>query len=182
MNLEHVRVRAYFHFENRTGRTWMNSEENWLQAEEEESLLQIVSQLQPYVCALLCHRGDPDDPSGVFTGGSATFIDTGSAKFLLTAEHVTRELFGTGTRALLAAGNGTTPLDISHLRLGVSADPKTDIATVRLPDNFDLSPLQRKFCRLASWPPERARKGEVAAFLGYPGLHRRPEDTGLRLW
>src|SRR5690606_33265088 len=141
------------------------SESNWLQAEVEERLLEMVSRLQPYVCALLCHRGDPHDPAGVFAGGSATFIDTGVAKFLLTAEHVTRELFSPGTRALLVAGNGTTPLDISHLVDAVSADRGSDIATIQLPDDFDLEPLQRRFCRIDPWPAPRARKGEVAAFL-----------------
>jgi hypothetical protein len=31
-----IRVRAYFHFENRTGRNWADPVSNWLQAEQEE--------------------------------------------------------------------------------------------------------------------------------------------------
>jgi hypothetical protein len=36
MNEQDIRVRAYFHFENRTGRAWADPISNWVQAEEEE--------------------------------------------------------------------------------------------------------------------------------------------------
>jgi hypothetical protein len=39
LNENRIRVRAYFHFENRTGWNWRDSVSNWLQAEQDEQSL-----------------------------------------------------------------------------------------------------------------------------------------------
>jgi hypothetical protein len=36
VNENDIRTRAYFHFENRTGKRWQDPDANWSQAEEEE--------------------------------------------------------------------------------------------------------------------------------------------------
>lgn len=178
---QRVRERAYFHFENQTGANWSSPDCNWLEAEAEEAALELAKLIQPYVCALLCHRGDPSDPSGVFAGGTGTFIDTGRARFILTAEHVVKELFSEGTRAILTAGNEVTPLDISDWASRVSSDAEYDLATIGLPDDFDPACFGRQYHRPFEWHAPRATKGEVAVFLGYPGLHRQIVEKGLKL-
>jgi hypothetical protein len=182
MDPERIRVRAHFHYENGTGSNPKDELSNWLQAEGEERLLEVAKLVQPHVCALLCLLLGRDDPAGIVAGGSATFVDTGSARLIVTAEHVAEAIFAPGMRAILAAGNGTTPIDISHLRDRVASDRDADVAAICLPDDFDVTPLQRRFLRVSAWPPARARKGDLAFFLGYPGLHREVVPGGLRLF
>lgn len=45
MTEDRIRVRAYFHFENRTGRNWADPVSNWVQAEEEEQAAEFFEQL-----------------------------------------------------------------------------------------------------------------------------------------
>src|SRR5262249_27839033 len=47
---------------------------------------------------------------------------------------------------------------------------------------FDPSLIQRRFLQMDSWPPPRVTKGEVAFFLGYPGLHRKVGPGQVRLF
>lgn len=178
---EKVRTRAYFHHLNGTGCSRDDAVANWLQAEYEQRLFEVALRIQPYVCALLCADENHRGPEGILTGGTGTFIATTEGRFILTAEHVTTALFRPGIRALMTVGNGKSPTDISHLRDRVSADVTADIAAISLPEDFDIDSAERRFCRVPEWPTPRAAKGEVAFFLGYPGLHRRIEDGGVHL-
>jgi hypothetical protein len=45
MDENRIRVRAYFHFENRTGKHWQDPVSNWLQAEQEEQALMFFVEL-----------------------------------------------------------------------------------------------------------------------------------------
>jgi hypothetical protein len=45
MDNNRIRCRAYFHFENRTGKLWQDSLSNWLQAEQEERALLFFEEL-----------------------------------------------------------------------------------------------------------------------------------------
>lgn len=46
MTEDRIRVRAYFHFENRTGRDWADPVSNWLQAAEEEQADEFFDELR----------------------------------------------------------------------------------------------------------------------------------------
>ena len=181
MNEVQIRVRAYFHFVNKTGWHWQDPVSNWVQAELEEKLLAVTPYLMPYVCAILGLQSGRTDPHGIVAGGSGTFFRTRRAQFLVTAQHVVDGLFRDGVHALLVAGNGTQPIDISHLRDRIYVDRSADIATIALPDDIDISTIQRSFVEMKSWPPLRALKGEIAYFLGYPGLHRKPGLNSVKL-
>jgi hypothetical protein len=45
MDEDRIRVRAYFHFENRTGRNWADPVSNWLQAAEQERAIEFFDEL-----------------------------------------------------------------------------------------------------------------------------------------
>ena len=45
MDEDRIRVRAYFHFEDQTGRNWAYPVSNWLQAAEEERAIEFFDEL-----------------------------------------------------------------------------------------------------------------------------------------
>lgn len=172
-----IRTRAYFLWENRTGRTWWNDFDNWIQAEYEEDLLSIADMMKPFVASVLIVPEHSPYPNSIEAGGSAGLIFTGEKRLLITAKHVTDAAFRKGKLALLAAGNGCSPIDISSWQI-IDQHDYLDVAVIDVPSEFDPTSIQRAFCGIGTWPPPRANRDDIAGFLGYAGKDRRLLDDG----
>ena len=110
---------------------------------------------------------------GCITGGTAFFIGSGQQRFLVTAEHVIREikkLRGERDIVVLLCGVNSPPTEISSWPIH-SYDEFVDICTIRVPDEFDLNNIEKKFF---PFPDEfvEVEKGDNVLMLGYPAAHR----------
>ena len=79
----------------------------------------------------------------------------------------------------ILAGHNAPPIDISSWKI-IDSDRDIDIVTIAIPENFDPKTINKSFCRPQSWPPKRVARGEVALFVGMPGIHRKIISGGIR--
>jgi hypothetical protein len=112
-------------------------------------------------------------PAGILAGGTGALIETPARRFILTAAHVVRALGGNRVTALLSGGGGSNPVDISAWRQ-IAIDDDLDIGTIAIPPEFDPTPLGKTFyAPKPAWALANAVRGDVAFFVGFPGLHRQ---------
>ncbi|WP_441286475.1 hypothetical protein ACSRUE_29410 [Sorangium sp. KYC3313] len=142
-------------------------------------MLDIAQALLPNVVAVQVLSAANPTPTGVVAGGTGCLVNLGERPFVLTARHVAVAWDRQGRDGQLGILGGMgTPLDITAWQI-IDEDEALDLATIASPRSFDARDIGKTFYRPESWPPVRARRGEVAAFVGYPGLHRQPSARGL---
>lgn len=106
-------------------------------------------------------------------GGTCFFVKSEYGFFLITAEHVYREVAGCGDDKipLVLAPNGALPVDISGWQL-VSSCSFLDIAVVKIPEDFELKSIEKDAFTYRSSPDTRVVAQESVFFVGFPGEHR----------
>ncbi|MGC9258686.1 MAG: hypothetical protein ACP5I8_01220 [Phycisphaerae bacterium] len=152
--------------------------------ELKDRLEKITPRLLPHVGMLLLLPSSGAPPSDVICNGTASFIDTGTAKLLVTCGHVIdrfNELREANPHAVLAvgAGNGVPPVIVSDAHLVENGGTRLDLAVLRLPDPERITGSGKSYFRAEVWPPIRAMEGQVAVLLGFPGAHRASSAGGL---
>lgn len=148
------------------------------QEELAQAKLQAAAQLiLPFVVAVQALRRSDESPAGIIAGGTGCLVDTGRARFVLTAKHVADEISTSGVKGIVC-GHGTAPIDISSWQL-IDSDADIDIATFAIPDGFSPSSINKEFYVCHSWPASRATRGELAIFVGLPGIHRMLVPGGV---
>ena len=152
---------------------------NTVPTEVEQRVLEVVHALLPHVVAVQVLSAANPTPTGVLAGGTGCLVNLGERPCVLTARHVAVawDRQGQGGRLGIMSGEGN-PCDITSWEI-IDEDEALDLATIAIPRSFDAHDIGKTFYRPESWPPARARRGEVAAFVGYPGLHREPSVRGL---
>lgn len=143
----------------------------------QEILLKAANMVLPYVVAVQALRRSDRSPTGIAAGGTGCLVDTGSTRFLLTAKHVADEI-STPEVIGIICGHAAQPVDISSWRL-IDSDVDVDIATIAIAEDFDPTILNKEFYKPARWPPPRAVRGELAIFVGFPGIHRITAPEGV---
>lgn len=114
---------------------------------------------------------------GCITGGTAFFVGSGQQRFLITAEHVVREvdkLKNERDVVVLLGGVNSPPVEISNWPT-ISRDDFVDICTMQVPNAFISDGLNKSFF---PFPQEFAqvKKGDNVLVLGYPAAHRHCTD------
>src|SRR5437868_5424455 len=142
----------------------------------------IAGKLLPHVGMLLLLPSRQSKPEDVICNGTVSFVDTGSAKLLVTCGHVIdrfNEIREENPEAILAiTGNsGTRPVVITDAEIIDNGGKQLDLATLRLPDPDRITWVGKSYFLATEWPPARPAKGQVAVLAGFPAMHR---DTGTR--
>lgn len=125
-------------------------------------------------------------PKDVLYNGTASFIDTGTSKLLVTCGHVVdryHELKRENPETVLAVtGNsGTQPVIVSDAEVIDNGGRQLDLAVLRLPDPDRITWGGKSYFKTEGWPPPKAMKGQVAVLVGFPGMHREPSRRGLEV-
>lgn len=124
-------------------------------------------------------------PESVLYSATASFIDTGTEKLIVTCGHVVsryNELKPANPDIVLAiAGNRTWPVIVSDAELIDNGGKQLDLATLRLADPERIACCGKSYFRTTKWPPIRAQKGQLAIMTGFPGMHREASARGLEV-
>ena len=121
---------------------------------------------------------DPCDMSevGVRCGGTGFLVNSGRERFLVTADHVVGGILDRGLiRVAIGNQSGNRGKNISNWEI-IDRDENVDIATLKVPSDFDPSELSKSFFTPYRWPAPRAERGESALFGGFQGTERKGEQ------
>ena len=154
--------------------------------ELKDRLEKITARLLPHIGMLLLLPSREAPTSDLICNGTASFIDTGTAKLLVTAGHVIdrfNELKEANPLAVLAvgAGNGVPPVIVPDGHVTANGGTRLDLAVLRLPDPECITGSAKSYFRPEVWPPISAAVGQIAVTLGFPGSHRGSSARGLEV-
>jgi hypothetical protein len=142
--------------------------------EESNTLREQIESLLPFVASLLAYPWSDPPIDGWLTGGTALFVCSHSGQFLVTADHVVREIEQLRENqrvALLLGGVGAPPEEISDWEV-IDRDSLLDVCTLKIPDRFSLTDINKQHFQVRSWPIPIAAVGDRAIIVGYPAAHR----------
>lgn len=145
-----------------------------MQPEESEALREEIEGLLPYVVSILAYPWEDPPIDGWLTGGSALLACSGMQRFLMTADHVIREVEVLRKQrriAFLLGGVHAAPEEISDWEV-LDRDAKLDICTLRVPDTFCPSQINKTFFDIGAHAPPMATIGDRVLIVGYPAAHR----------
>lgn len=149
--------------------------------EDQESLRREIEALLPFVASLLAYPPTANCVDEYVTGGSALLACSETHRFLVTADHVIREidtLRGKSQIVVLLGGVGAAPIDISEWPI-VDRNQLLDICTLGVPETFASSAINKQFFQLKTWPLRLAEVGDRVIIVGYPAAHRSSHETTL---
>ena len=142
-----------------------------------------VKLLSPYIAPILVYKHGEQDASKWLTGGSVFLAKTVDNSFLVTADHVVREiesLRAQGPILVVLAGPGSEPIDITEWPV-IARDKDIDICILQVPSDFDASSIAKELFELRNWPHRQAEIGDKALIMGYPSLHREGTRNTVRI-
>lgn len=128
---------------------------------------------------------DGSNPNSIIGNGTISFVDTGKRQILVTCAHVYEKFseLKKDKKVILglAGGYGRQPLDITEAIVINKERKYIDLAILELPLSCNLESIDREYFLCNQWPPERAKKGDLAFMVGYPGIHRQSSPRGLEI-
>lgn len=139
--------------------------------------------LSAFIAPILVYERGETNAAKWITGGTAFFARTADTRFLVTADHIYKEIDDQRLErevVLFLGGRDCQPINISDWPI-LDRDDYSDICTVKVPVSFDESILGKRFFELVNWPHERATQGNAAFIIGYPGAHRTGTDTSVNI-
>lgn len=144
--------------------------------------------ISPYVAALLFIT-NRDDRHQITNNATASFVDTGKARLLITNAHVVHafdQKSAEDPSLLMVVGGGGTSGCLVIERTWMKDiypkdDLKVDLAVFEVPEKSEVSTFGKRFYRSDSWPPPRISVGDFAVICGFPGEHRREESETVRV-
>jgi hypothetical protein len=131
-------------------------------------------------CVPLIFAEQLADGSIFSTGGTALLLETDSARFLVTAEHVWSELV---ERSKAAEGRMTIMISNGQRYLSVTdatiVDESDDVVVLRSDRLTGGNLVKNLFYRPAEWPIPALREGETVGITGFPGDYRTVKNYDL---
>ena len=141
---------------------------------DQESLRKEVESLLPFVASLLVYTPAASHIGEYVTGGSVLLVCSEARRFLVTADHVIREIDALRSQSkilVLLGGVDASPTDISDWPT-IDRCQLLDICTLDVPESFSPSEINKEFFQLQEWPPRLAEVSDRVIILGYPAAHR----------
>lgn len=142
--------------------------------EESEALRKEIEGLLPYVVSILAYPWENPPIDGWLTGGSALLARSGKQRFLVTADHVIREVEALRKQrriAFLLGGVHAAPEEVSDWEV-LDRDAMLDICSLSVPDTFCPSQINKTFFDIGDHAPPMATVGDKVLIVGYPAAHR----------
>lgn len=152
-----------------------------MHSEDQESLRRDIEALLPFVATLLTYPPTATRVEEYITGGSVLLARSETHRFLVTADHVIREieaLRGESQVLVLLEGVGAAPIDISDWPV-IDRNQLLDICTLGVPEAFTPSEINKQFFQPKYWPLRLAEVGDRVIILGYPAAHRSSHESTL---
>jgi len=149
--------------------------------EDQESLRREIEALLPFVASLLAYPLTATRVEEYVTGGSVLLARSETHRFLVTADHVIREIDALRAKSqivVLLGGVGAAPIDISDWPV-IDRNQLLDICTLGVPETFAPSEINKQFFQLKYWPPRLAKVSDRIIIVGYPAAHRSSHETTL---
>jgi len=137
----------------------------------EDALKHNTEQVQPCIAPLMIYpKKDDLGADESLRGGTCFFVRSEFGLFLITADHVYREVEACGDESipLILAPNASQPVDISDWKLASSCS-FLDIAVVKVPEGFELESIGKDAFTYRSSPDARVAVQESVFFVGFPG-------------
>ena len=132
------------------------------------TLGRLSADVQRFCVPLWCWR-ETDDLPEVLSGGTVSFVDTGSVRIAVTCYHVIRGLLEKRREnPAVTYQIGNQPFTIEKTQFEIN--PSADLVT------FQLSDLQIEYFPAPRWPPAPLAVGEPVYLGGYPKIRRSVRD------
>ena len=149
-----------------------------------DALKQDAKKASRHIAAILVYERGESNAANWMTGGTCTLVSSPDARFLLTADHVMREIeaLQNDRKVVVFLGGTGNPVDITDWTC-IDRNALVDLHTIEVPKQFDASIIQKQFFIINEWPLQRANVGDSAFVIGYPAAHRQgaPSSVGLRI-
>jgi hypothetical protein len=147
----------------------------------------LIDQFGPFVSVLLFVSGDGSRPAQVTNNATASFINTGTKKLVVTCAHVVEEFRAkrqadpTLWMALGFPGPANKVVVVPEEQLIECGRRETvDLASFSLREPDVITEFGKQYFPCSSWPPPRPSTRGVLGIVGFPGELREVTDEGLR--
>ena len=144
--------------------------------------LSAVSGLAECMCAPFWWSvATPEDTAArILHNGTIGYVDTGSRRIGITANHVYKEYLANkeahDADAIVCQFGSSTIYPEQHV---IDDSERWDIATFDLPDVFVGASIRnpKSYNHAVRWPPHRAQKSDAVMFGGFPGVLREEKGS-----
>ncbi len=131
------------------------------------------------VAPIWAHRAIDAPPSSVDHNGTITFLDTGTRRIAVTAQHVMQKLREVrteypGAGLAISLASGIAPF-LSAFDV-IDEDKEIDLAVLDLPDLASWPGHSKRYFPVAEWPIPMPTRGDPVTIQGFPGFLRRAND------
>lgn len=129
---------------------------------------------------------DQITPTTIRSNGTVAFVDTGSAKLIVTNDHVFRrfkELKQEDPRLRMFVTGSTANhiIQLSEDYLVERGGQMVDLAVFCLPNPSQVQDIGKAYFSGSPWPPRRPGPGTSAVVIGFQGAHRLPVNGNLQI-
>lgn len=142
---------------------------------EQKEIMQHNTRLVlPHIAPIIVYNRGETKAFNWKTGGTGFFVNTGVAKLFVTAAHVKIEIDRLSRASdidIVIAVIDEEIVTINNWEVMI-CDRDVDICVFKVPDNFNLDSIGKRFHTPDSWPPRRAENGEPTFVLGFPAEKR----------
>lgn len=131
---------------------------------------------------ILVYPSEAKCPSQWLTGGTGMLVRSNQNRFLITADHVIKEIERLQGERLITVMTGGEGHEMRPLLIGkpIDRDDSVDICTLQISDEFDPVHIGKQFLEFPAVPARRAAVGEAALILGYASGHREGGENWLK--
>jgi hypothetical protein len=151
----------------------------------EEATIRLMHLFRPFVSMLLFAPDNPE-PNSIRFNGTASFVDTGTAKIIVTNGHLYKRFMELKQQepSLKMFITGSVPNQLLELREEYLLDygrTAVDIAVFSFPIPEQLEEMGKRYFPARSWPATRPKVGTTAVIPGFQGAHRQVGDGKLTI-
>jgi hypothetical protein len=159
-----------------------NAEE--INAEEATKIL--ADRFRQHVGMLFLAPHNQITSTSIRFNGTAAFIDTGSAKLIVTNDHVYRRFTELKQeepelRMFVTGSSPNTIIELSETYLIDRGGKAADLAIFSLPNPLQLEEIGKTYFPASLWPPQRPAPETPAVIIRFQGVHRIPVGTNLQI-
>jgi hypothetical protein len=152
----------------------------------EEATKILADRFRQHVGMLFLAPHNQLSSSSIRFNGTAAFIDTGSAKLIITNDHVFRRFTELRQeepelRMFVTGSNPNMLIELSEAHLIARGGKDADLAIFSLGNPLQLEDIGKTYFPASPWPPQRPVPGTAAVIIGFQGVHRIAVGTNLQI-
>lgn len=146
----------------------------------------LMEKFRPYLGMLFFAPEHQVTPKTVRFNATVSFVNTGNRKIIVTNAHVYTsfkrlQADESSLRMFITGADRNTILELREEYLTGCGDDTIDLAVFALPNPIELEGIGKTYFDASPWPAPRPKVGATAVIVGFPGAHRQPDGTTLRI-